>query len=196
MKTGCVILAAGAGRRMGGVNKALLLWQGKTFLQDIADRLRKLGDVECVVVVATPHDAETEVAAGEEGYPCVRNAHPERGMASSVAAGFAYASANFATDACWLWPVDAPGASLEVLRIIRSRGAADRIVTPRFAGRGGHPSLVGRTIWPELESCESEAEGARSVFRKDSHRRDFVDVDDHAVAHDFDCPTDLGASPC
>ncbi len=193
MKTGCVILAAGAGRRMGGKNKAMLLWQGQTFLQRIADCLRTLGDVECVVVVAEPHASETEREANRLGVSCIRNPSPERGMGSSVALGFSYASKHFAADACWLWPVDAPGVDVATLKNVRDLAGVGKILTPRFGERGGHPTLVGREVWRELEACESESAGARSVFRRDPSRRHFVEVDDPTVRHDIDEPTDLEA---
>jgi CTP:molybdopterin cytidylyltransferase MocA len=53
--------------------------------------------------------------------------------------------------------------------------------------------LVGRDVWGELEVCESEPEGARSVFRRDPGRRQFVEVDDQAVRHDVDQIADLEA---
>lgn len=193
MKTGCVILAAGAGRRMGGKNKAMLRWQGKTFLERIENGLQALGDVECVVVVAEPHASETEREAKRLGYPCIRNPEPERGMGSSVAIGFSYASKNFAAKVCWLWPVDAPGVDIGTLRELRDLAEVGKILTPSFGGRGGHPTLVGRDVWGELEACESELAGARSVFRRDPSRRHFVEVSDPTVRHDIDEPTDLEA---
>ncbi len=178
------------------MNKALLSWRGQTFLQSIVARLDELGDVRSVVVVAAPHGAETEAVASELGIACLHNGNPERGMASSVSIGFAHAMENFSRDACWLWPVDAPGVDISTLRALRRQACVSKILTPRFSGRGGHPSLVGRAIWPELQACESEAEGARTVFRRDEARRLFVEVNDKAVRNDIDSPADLEALSC
>ena len=191
MSQGCVILAAGEGRRMGTKNKALLLWQGQSFLARIASLCKDIGVGEIVVVVAEPHATATEIAARELGLACVRNAHPEIGMAGSVALGFAHALEHFASETCWLWPVDAPAMGRETLDALAAHAHIGRITTPRFAGRGGHPSLVGRDIWPELARCDGEPEGARTVFRRGAERRCYVDVGDAAVCHDVDRPEDL-----
>ncbi len=196
MKVACVILAAGAGQRMGGRNKALLLWSGETFIERIARLGDEVGVQECVVVVGQPHKIATETAARVIELPCVVNSRSEAGMASSVATGFAHALQTFKADACWLWPVDAPGIKLSTLAELMPYANTERIVTPRFAGRGGHPSLVGREIWQELADCESEPKGARSVFRRQVERRLFVDVDDPAIRHDVDRPDDLENLPC
>ncbi|MCP4447364.1 MAG: nucleotidyltransferase family protein [Myxococcales bacterium] len=196
MTVGCVILAAGMGQRMGVQNKALLSWKGETFLECIARSCREIGARECVVVVAPPHAERTETLASTMGLACVRNPRPEMGMASSVAVGFDHAMRNFASEVCLLWPVDAPGVELSTLMALSAPANAGNIVTPRFAGRGGHPSIVGRDVWSELADCTDEAEGARSVFRRPSSRRAFVDVHDAAVGHDVDTPSDLEKLSC
>jgi len=196
MSEACVILAAGAGRRMGGVNKALLVWREKSFLAHIATLCREMGTSEVVVVVAKPHAKATEIIAHRLRIACVCNPAPEQGMASSVAVGFAFAYETFASESCWLWPVDTPAIRLETLELVRTHSATRRIITPQYKGRGGHPSLVGREFWQELASCENESEGARTVFRRASEQRLHLDVDDPGVRRDVDVPADMKELPC
>lgn len=193
MKAGCVITAAGAGQRMGGQNKALLPCGGTNFLESIHASLVDAAVAEVVVVVAQPHLAETSELATSLGLGFLHNAHPEVGMASSVAIGFEYALREFDADACWLWPVDAPGVQARTLLALLAHARVDAIVTPSYAGRGGHPSLVGRELWAELAACTNEPQGARTVFRRSAERRVFVEVDDGAVSRDIDRPADLEA---
>ncbi len=188
-----MIVAAGAGRRMGGVNKALLRWGETSFLQSLNDSLLRAGVEEVVVICASPHGAETAAHARSLGLTCVANPQPEIGMAGSVSLGFAHALEAFEADTCFLWPVDAPGVRAQTLRQLVERGDRGGIVTPSYEGRGGHPSLVGRSVWEELSRCSSEPEGARSVFRRSGERRTYVDVSDRAVIHDVDRPSDLSA---
>src|SRR5262245_58361140 len=88
VKIGAVILAAGAGTRLGGVAKALLAIGGRTFLARIVAAAREVGTEDIVVVVASPHGDAVAAAARELGARVVVNPLPERGMASSVAGGF------------------------------------------------------------------------------------------------------------
>ncbi len=196
MSEACVILAAGAGQRMGRINKALLMWQDKSFLAHIAGICEKTAVREVVVVVADPHALATEAAAQSLGLVCVFNATPERGMAGSVAVGFDFALRTFSSEACWLWPVDTPAVASKTLENLRSHSEPRTILTPRFEGRGGHPSLVGREFWQELASCECEPEGARTVFHRAGERRQHLDVEDPGVCHDVDRRADMGGFSC
>ena len=67
-----VILAAGAGRRLGGVAKALLPHRGATYLAAICATAREVGLVDAVVVVGAPfgnevaaHARQVEAPVGE-----------------------------------------------------------------------------------------------------------------------------------
>jgi molybdenum cofactor cytidylyltransferase len=214
-----VILAAGAGRRLGGVAKALLAQDGRTYLAAIAATARSVGLVDAVVVVAEPFGREVAAHARQLGLRVRVNPSPERGMASSVALGFA-AIANGPASAAWLWPVDHPAVQAATLgRLIIALGdanAADAIkrrevvgggdgfaggslvgsiaaevAQPRHAGRGGHPPLIARALWPRLASCAGAPDGARGVLR--TARMISVEVDDPGVVHDVDTPADLEA---
>ncbi len=68
MRLGAVILAAGAGMRLGGVAKALLAGRdGRSFLASIAAPARAVGAIELVVVVGPPY--EELVARRRRGVP-------------------------------------------------------------------------------------------------------------------------------
>src|SRR5689334_21438271 len=91
MRIGAVILAAGAGTRMGGVAKALLRRGERTFLETIVafarDAAVDAGDV--VVVVGPPFGDAVAAHARELGARVVVNDDPTRGMSSSINVGFA-----------------------------------------------------------------------------------------------------------
>src|SRR5690606_5446787 len=106
-RRGAVILAAGAGTRLGGVAKALLQLGDVTYLERIANLARATGAEPVLVVVGQPFGDVVAEHARALGLSVVVNPRPERGMASSIAIGFA-AIREHDADAAWLWPVDHP----------------------------------------------------------------------------------------
>jgi molybdenum cofactor cytidylyltransferase len=202
--TAAVILAAGAGERLGGVAKALLPYRGASYLATIAAAAHSAGAVDVVVVVGGRFGREIAAHARQLGLRFRVNPTPERGMASSVALGFA-AIANGPAAAAWLWPVDHPtvsgatlrrliaafGAALDPAAVGDASGASSgpvEFVQPRHAGRGGHPPLIARSLWPQLAACSDAPNGARDVLR--AARRLAVEVDDPGVLIDVDTPAD------
>ncbi|MCW5805967.1 MAG: NTP transferase domain-containing protein, partial [Deltaproteobacteria bacterium] len=115
MRIGLVIPAAGAGRRLGGVAKALIPRGARTFLEHIVAAAREVGIVDAVAVVGPPFGDAVAGHARHLGLRVAVNGQPERGMASSIALGFAAISEGEA-DAAWLWPVDHPGVAVATLR--------------------------------------------------------------------------------
>lgn len=191
-----VILAAGAGRRLGGVAKALLPHPAGSYLAAIAATARAVGWVDAVVVVGAPFGDEVAAHARRLGLRVRVNPAPERGMASSVALGFA-AIAGGPAGRAWLWPVDHPAVTAGTLRrLIAALGAAldaggAEVARPCYQGRGGHPPLIARALWPALAACADRPDGARGVLR--AARVVAVEVDDPGVIHDVDTPADREA---
>jgi CTP:molybdopterin cytidylyltransferase MocA len=189
-----VIVAAGAGRRLGGVAKALLPYRGTTYLGAIVAAARAVGPagalVDAVVVVGEPFGSEVAAHARQLGLRVRVNPAPERGMASSVALGFA-AIAGGPAAAAWLWPVDHPAVGAATLRrLVDALGDAD-VARPVYRGRGGHPPLIARPVWQALAACTAAPQGARGVLR--AARSIDVEVDDAGVVSDVDTPADREA---
>ena len=188
MGIAAVIVAAGAGRRLGGVAKALLPYRGKSYLATIAATARAVGLVDAVVVVGEPFGQDVAAHARQLGLRVRVNPAPDRGMASSVALGFA-AIANGPASAAWLWPVDHPAVTESTLRRLVDTLGQAQVAQPRHGGHGGHPPLIGRALWPKLAACAGEPDGARGVLR--AAELVAVAVDDPGVVRDIDTPADL-----
>lgn len=190
-RIGAVILAAGAGTRLGGVAKALLSRRdGSTFLASVIAAARAAGLGEAVVVVGPPHGDAIAQHARELRCRIVRNPTPERGMASSVALGFAEIALTDAT-AAWLWPVDHPDVMAPTLRTLIGALGTHAAVRPVYRGKGGHPPLIARALWPQLVECGDVEGGARAVLAE----ADVLDlaVEDAGCVRDVDTPGDLEA---
>lgn len=186
--TAAVILAAGSGRRLGGVAKALLVHEGRTFLERIVALVRG----PRVVVVGAPFgDAVAEHAAslGDDVHVVV-NPDPARGMASSIALGFQWLQVRSSSlDAALLWPVDHPFVKPETLVALGEANA--EVARPVYQGRGGHPPLIRCTVWEQFAACDQVEGGARGVMSK--LRVVAVVVDDPGVVRDVDTAEDRKA---
>ena len=188
MRLGAVILAAGAGTRLGGLAKALLRTDDETYLARIARIARLAGTSKFVTVVGRPHGHQVGDAARALELDVVVNPLPERGMATSIALGFA-AISHYDLDAAWLWPVDHPNVELRTLEALAASLGANEVAQPRYDSRGGHPPLIARSLWAKLAACGNLPNGARDVISGASVVR--VAVDDRAVIRDIDTPNDL-----
>jgi molybdenum cofactor cytidylyltransferase len=194
-----VVLAAGRGDRLGGVAKALLRCGGRTFLAAIARTCAAAGVDRLVVVVGPPFAGRVAAEAARLGAAVATNPAPARGMASSVAVGFAALldpagpAAEARADVALLWPVDHPlvtAATVAALVAEVAGGDLD-VVAPRAVGRGGHPVAIGRAVWPSLARAADLPRGARDVLGDPRWRRRDQDVDDRGVVQDIDHPDQL-----
>jgi molybdenum cofactor cytidylyltransferase len=188
-RLGAVVLAAGAGARLGGVAKALLRVPSshgdETFLARIVGTAASAGVAaqDIVVVVAAPFAADVGREARRRGTRVVENPAPERGMASSVALGFAALVGDDAITAAFLWPVDHPRVAAATLATLVAAGEG----VPSHDGKGGHPPLVPRRLFAALAACTVFPGGAREVVGPLAR----ISVDDAGVLADVDHPADL-----
>ena len=188
-----VVLAAGQGARLGGVAKALLPAGDRTFLGRIVDTAAAAGipAARVMVVVGAPFGDAVAAEAARLGARTTVNPAPARGMASSVAAGFA-ALGEADGAVALLWPVDHPAVTAGTVARLLAEAAGADVVVPRHAGRGGHPALVARAVWPALAACADAPGGARDVLQDPQWRRHDVAVDDAGVIRDVDDRAQLG----
>ena len=157
-----VVLAAGAGRRIGSP-KALLPIGGTTFLAHVARALQRPGVAEVVAVIG--HGARRVAASAglPPGLALVVNPRPDDGMLGSVARGLEAAEARGA-DAVLLHPVDHPFASPATTDAVLAALAGGALVAvPTYGGRRGHPGGFARAVWPALRAAPP-ARGARAVL--------------------------------
>ena len=157
-----VVLAAGAGRRMGGP-KALLRIGGGSFLARAAWILARPG-VGAVVAVLGHDAARVRAEAGvPAGVSLVDNEGYAGGMLSSILRGVQEAE-SLRADAVLLHPVDHPLVDpATVDRVVAALEGGAVIAVPTQGGRRGHPGGFARAAWPALRAAPPER-GARAVL--------------------------------
>ena len=174
-----MILAAGESIRMGGQPKALLEWEGETFLARLQRVFRECCDE--VIVVLGYH------AAALRPYVTCReivNPTPELGMLSSLQTGLR-SCASF--DRILFSPVDLATFSLETVRRVVSLPECP-IAMPRYRGARGHPVRVSRSVADELIHFTGTA--PRDVIRRFNAQAIYAEVEDPGILVDVDTRED------
>jgi len=174
-----VILSAGASRRMG-TPKALLLYEGETFL----DRIARLFLEHCgPVVVVLGHHASRIV----QEVRCSRkvifahNSDPDRGMLTSLQCGLATLPPE--TRRALFTPVDLPAILPSTIPRLLAEPAD--VVAPAWMGRRGHPVCISPAVIAAILALPPEAQ-ARDAIRRFAAQT--VEVDDPGVVNDIDDP--------
>jgi CTP:molybdopterin cytidylyltransferase MocA len=146
-----IVLAAGAGRRLGGP-KAELVVGGERLVDRAVRVLRESGCAEVVAVVR----AGTRV----DGAVVVVNSDPDRGMGSSLQLGLAAASGDRAA----ILLVDTPGITADAVR--RTLDVAAPVAVATYGGCRGHPVVIDRPLWTNVAALAEGEAGARAFLRE------------------------------
>jgi molybdenum cofactor cytidylyltransferase len=86
-----------------------------------------------------------------------------------------------------VWPADHPAVRPATLKTLARAAARDRAVIPVFAGRRGHPAIIGIRLVPEIARLPSNS-GLRQLWRSRPDAVRELDVDDPGVLENLDEP--------
>jgi len=179
-----IILAAGASSRMGSP-KALLEYQGETFVNRL---VRVLSSACDPVIVVVGYHAE-QIGERVQGATVVVNPDPSRGQLSSLQTGLRAAPAD--ADPVLFTPVDSPSVEAStiarVVEAFRSRDANTLLVIPRFHGKRGHPVCAAREVIAEFLDLPVTSR-AKEIVNRHQARTLYLEVDDPGVLADIDDP--------
>jgi molybdenum cofactor cytidylyltransferase len=187
---GAVLLAAGAGSRLGNRPKALLELGGVPLIRRQLIALSGAG-VDEVVVVLGHHAEAIEAAVRDFPVTIVRNPDPDAGQASSVRVGLAALAGKL--DAVIVALADQPLVNAQDITALisefKKRGSAAMVV-PRVAGEPGNPVIFEAALRDEWLAGDADAACRRW---RDAHpeRVHWFDTDNTRFRVDIDTPDDL-----
>jgi molybdenum cofactor cytidylyltransferase len=183
-RVGCVILAAGESRRLGGnENKLVLPLDGKPLLQHAVDAASASGALACTLVVGA-NAAAILGAIDTRRCAVVENFAWREGIASSIRAGLAQ---HLGDAACIFTVADQPFVTVGDLNglIECFAGQRDAMVAIRSGSVWGTPMLFAREHFRALFGLRGDF-GAKRYAEQHEHRLHFVNARDRDAFADVD----------
>ena len=183
-----IILAAGQASRMGEP-KQLLAYHGKTLLQHIYEKAKRIQESNVVVVLGAHQDIILEASSFLNNH-WVYNPHWATGMGSSIRHGVEAAlEANSKLEGVLIVLVDQPyvdTATMTKLLEGHREGNAP-IVCAKYGQVLGVPAVFGEAFFPILLSLDDEV-GARKIIRQNKNQ--VLALDFAGGIQDLDTPED------
>ena len=193
-KVAGIILAAGASRRMGSLNKLLAFVAGKPLVRHAAEAFVATSLSPVVIVIGYEAD---KVAAALDGLPVqlvVNHDHAD-GQGSSVGVGVEALDGKITDAMIGLGDMPLlPSTLLDSLiqTHIGHAGHVRNITIPVFEGQRGNPVLWGKTFFPELINLASDR-GGRQLLNDHKAAQHLVTCDHSSVLRDVDTLDALAA---
>jgi molybdenum cofactor cytidylyltransferase len=185
-----IILAAGRSTRMGGPNKLLAEFRGKTLVRIVTEQA--LASKAQAVIVVTGHQAaEVEQSLRGLKVKFVHNPDFAAGLAGSVKSGIAAVPDN--ADGAVVCLGDMPLIDAHLIDRLIEAFAPDSgslIAVPVSDGRRGNPVLWSRRFFKELMTLDGDM-GARHLILRHSETVAEVPVEGHGAFLDIDTPQAL-----
>lgn len=185
-----MLLAAGAGSRLGGRPKSLLELDGTPLIRRTSIALSEIG-IEPVVVVLGHHADAIERAVQDLPVKRMRNPSPDDGPASSLRIGLQALMLD--VDAVIILLADQPLITApdisDLVEAFKSRGDRQMVV-PRVRGEPGNPVIVDAALREEWLIGDVSASGQRWRNANPTRVHWFDTSNDHYVI-DIDTPEDI-----
>ncbi|HXH51139.1 MAG TPA: nucleotidyltransferase family protein [Terriglobia bacterium] len=181
-----IILAAGVSSRMGA-DKALLMYRGRTFLENIIAALRE-GGVQRVLVVLGHNADVIQQSLDLSSVEVVLNQDYRRGQTSSLQAGLGVLGKD-EPDGIVLCLVDHPALSADTVQKLKQyfKSTGKPVIVPQTQGKHGHPVLLGREVFGRIAAL-GPGLGADIVIHQYRDRTEYVEVTDPGILLDVDDP--------
>ena len=190
---GAVLLAAGAGSRLGGRPKSLLELDGVPLIRRQLAALAGAGVNEVVVVLGHYADA-IESVVSDYSVKRVRNLSPDDGQPSSLRIGLQALEGKL--DALIIALADQPMIDADDIAVLidaftsrRANGNCNMVV-PRIAGEPGNPVIIDAAVKDEWLHGDINAAG-RHWRKSNPERVHWFDTDNIHYRIDIDTPQDI-----
>ena len=155
-----LVLAAGAGSRFGGPKVLAREADGTPWVELAVRMLRAAGCAPVLVALGAAADEARGLVPADADIVIVEDW--SEGLSASLRAGLAAASV-LSAEAVLITPVDTPGATPDAAARVISRAdepLSAALARAVYAGRPGHPVLIGRDHWDVLAAALSGDGGA------------------------------------
>ncbi|WP_224088878.1 MULTISPECIES: nicotine blue oxidoreductase [unclassified Arthrobacter] len=187
-----VLLAAGAGTRLGRGPKALLPYRGRTLVEVLADTLFDGGCREVVVVVGAEAD-RVRSTTDLRTYTVVENKNWAKGMAGSFRAGIEAASPGHSIMVAL---VDQPGLTPTAVSRLLGSHRPGRVTAAAYPDESGrlkrrHPVIIDVGLRSQAAEAANGDTGARSFLKAHPGLVDLVDCSDLCSGEDLDTKDQL-----
>jgi CTP:molybdopterin cytidylyltransferase MocA len=185
-----LVLAAGEGKRLGMPKALVVDRQGVSWLARSVATLRTAGVADVYVVVGAA--AEQVVPTIPAVAQVIEATDWHEGMGASLRAGLTNLLTS-APDAAavFVMLVDTPDVGPSVVRRLLGQAGPSALVRATYAGRPGHPVVLGREHWQGVIETAQGDLGARAYLTE--HAATGVECSDLAEGRDIDTPEALQA---
>ncbi len=185
-----LVLAAGASRRAGMINKLMVNVGDVPMVRHVVNSVCNSNVGEVVVVTGHQHEKISD-ALKHTAANVVFCATHDQGMAHSLSYGI---SRLQEVDAVLVCLADMPDITVELINTIIGWKDAEtlfeRILVPTFNGKRGNPVLVGRAFFDTLLQHIGDT-GARFLMKQYPERVIEVPVEEESILLDYDTPQAL-----
>jgi molybdenum cofactor cytidylyltransferase len=185
-----IVLAAGKSTRMRGRNKLLIRIDGKPMIRKVMESaLASKADEVIVVLGWQAGQVRKELA----DLPChfAVNKNYVKGQSSSVKTGLGEVGA--ATRAVLILPGDVARIDpISINMVIKEFDQTQSpIVVAAHNGRSGHPILIAKELFAEIQQIDEAGLGLKSVVKNHEAQVRLVETGSENVLRDVDTPEDL-----
>jgi molybdenum cofactor cytidylyltransferase len=185
-----IVLAAGKSTRMRGRNKLLVKVESRPIIRRVVEAALKSKVDEVIVVLGWEAD---KIQKALDDLPCrfVVNKDYEKGQSSSVKAGLR--EVGGATQAILILPGDVAMIDASSINLVIDEYARRKhpIIVAAHKRRPGHPILLDRQLFKEIEQIDEQSFGLKAVVKKHEGAMRFVEASSSNVLRDVDTPEDL-----
>jgi molybdenum cofactor cytidylyltransferase len=185
-----IVLAAGKSTRMRGTNKLLVKIRGKPLIRRVVEAALQSKVDEVIVVLGWEADKIRNALAE---LPChmVLNKNYEKGQSTSVKAGLG--EVGEATRAILVLPGDVPMIDPRSINLVIDEYAHGKypIIIAAHKGRPGHPILLDKQLFKEIELINEQTFGLKALVKKHEGVARLVETGSPNVLRDVDTQEDL-----
>jgi molybdenum cofactor cytidylyltransferase len=185
-----IVLAAGKSTRMRRRNKLLARIRGTPMIRRVVENA--LGSMVDEVIVVVGWEAN-KIMSALSNLPCryVVNKDFQAGQSSSVKA--ALREITDSTEAILVLPGDIALIDVHSINMVVKayKNLRSPIVVAAHSGRSGHPILLSKELFNEIERIDEATFGLKSVVNRHENEVQMVETGSENVLRDVDTPEDL-----